>query len=1525
MRKTKLKGFLISTAAAFMILNSFFASISSNAGEATVREDIRQSASSGKIIIGIDGVDYTSAQQDIVDRINKIRLEACKEGVPDPRNSNNNLSLEDYNPIKLGVNCTKAAVIRSAEGSIKLSHARPNSYICSEIFDYFYGSSVGTAENLNWNGDKCSDLEGWYSEKEYWVNHNTGYETGHYETLIDPDYNYCGIASFNPDNDELYTSSGYSANWTCTAGTFSPVDTLIPESSYEGKKEEAVIQKTEANVQCVQGASLEGNPVLHVGDSVSYSLNVDVAFTEMGMKCTTRNCKVYDGVAWSSSDNTVVSINSSTGAINAKKAGQVKITATLGGNSSYEYTFDCVVINQGVTITGAENPEMVYTDSNKKPVLSNSVKINLSDGSYINVTPKWDSYDTSRLLTYFQSREFDITGTACGFDIVQRVHVNPAGIVKWYPAKKENNKRIKVESITTDSGSSITYPGEVVINSDNGYSYFYPATWTTSRLNNYKNRAGGTFTEEGYTTVSTDEGSRKLDVNFELIVNPASVTGVSYGVTEVTTPSGTKPVYPDPTVTWSNGDKDTPDNPCPEAYGYMVWEDEGKTGYKNRDGGSYTVTGHFYDAINKVAYDDVNVTVNVTPATITSVEYDDSLITVENGVNPQSKLPATAKVIFSNGDEENYPISWNTVSKDDYCNMNMQEKDYTVEGQIDCGLNRKKTVSVTFRVKPPYITELEDINDIEVIESYRKMLNNKLQATVSAYWSNSYETTETITWNTASDDDLEKPNTEFLLKGYLNRNSQEVEVKVKIIPKSLTDLSLSSIDKNVFYDEYKSGQIEGKVSATYDNETTEEINIYDNRIKISDIDLTSKESSQEVSFSYMNGDTPVKTVKAVLTLHKPYRLNLTAPAKLSYIQGQSLDLTGMVVSTYYDDDTLKVYEEPEKAYTVSGFDATKVGIQTISVTQDNLLAGFDVEVEPKVASEIQVSKLPLQKVAKAFKCGDAYLTIKYNDGEVVVKNLSDLVESGDVSITGFDKDVLGQQTVTITFNESANQYDKDIAIREVVEVKDKIAINVEVVSSPEKTKYIEGQDIDLKGAVIRVDYDNDTSENLDVTDKMISGYDKNKIGDQVITVTKDDQSDSFTVNVREKQIDEMYIYQPEKLEYIEGETFRFAGCSLYIFYDNDTSEIMNYPELNEDIDESFTSKLYGEDGAEIDKTDSVSLLKSLKAGNYSLRFFYKDMPLYTKDDLDEGTTVDSGSIIKFAVKKIAENTKAELPDDVSTDFPEGTSEEDIKSAIEGTVITVPCADGETLEVEVTADRIGEITELTEESATEEEKEMMIEAAKYNKAVKKIEILLAETADGEKLYTSVYIFVANKNEGTPDDKDEPGKDDQGSTDDGSTPGDNKGSNEDSKNVDPAVGETVTVGNAKYKVTGKDSASYSGPVNKKVKSATIPASVKINGKIYKITEVGAGAFSGCTRLTSVVIGSNISKIKSKAFYNCKSLKKITIKSKKLKKKSIGSKAFKGTNKKAKVKVPKSKVKTYKKYLRKAGLSKKAKVRK
>ena len=139
---------------------------------------------------------------------------------------------------------------------------------------------------------------------------------------------------------------------------------------------------------------------------------------------------------------------------------------------------------------------------------------------------------------------------------------------------------------------------------------------------------------------------------------------------------------------------------------------------------------------------------------------------------------------------------------------------------------------------------------------------------------------------------------------------------------------------------------------------------------------------------------------------------------------------------------------------------------------------------------------------------------------------------------------------------------------------------------------------------------------------------------------------------------------------------------------------------------------------------------------------------------------------------------------------------------------------------------------------------------------------------------------------------------------------------------AVGTKVTVGNAVYKVTSGTAVTYVKSNKKNASKVTIPATVKINGKTYKVTAVSASAFAKNKKLKTVVIGKNVKTIGKKAFYNCKNLKKITFKGKNVK--SIGAKAFKGTAKKATVKVPKAKKAVYKKLLKKAGLSAKAKVK-
>ncbi len=122
--------------------------------------------------------------------------------------------------------------------------------------------------------------------------------------------------------------------------------------------------------------------------------------------------------------------------------------------------------------------------------------------------------------------------------------------------------------------------------------------------------------------------------------------------------------------------------------------------------------------------------------------------------------------------------------------------------------------------------------------------------------------------------------------------------------------------------------------------------------------------------------------------------------------------------------------------------------------------------------------------------------------------------------------------------------------------------------------------------------------------------------------------------------------------------------------------------------------------------------------------------------------------------------------------------------------------------------------------------------------------------------------------------------------------------------PAKGLVVTKSGLKFKVMAStDTAktvSVVSIVNKKKTSITIPKTVTIDGYTY-----------------------NVVSIEKKAFANAKKLKKITIKSTYLK--SVGKNAFKGVHAKVKIKVPKSKLKAYKKLFKGKGLKSSAKITK
>ena len=145
--------------------------------------------------------------------------------------------------------------------------------------------------------------------------------------------------------------------------------------------------------------------------------------------------------------------------------------------------------------------------------------------------------------------------------------------------------------------------------------------------------------------------------------------------------------------------------------------------------------------------------------------------------------------------------------------------------------------------------------------------------------------------------------------------------------------------------------------------------------------------------------------------------------------------------------------------------------------------------------------------------------------------------------------------------------------------------------------------------------------------------------------------------------------------------------------------------------------------------------------------------------------------------------------------------------------------------------------------------------------------------------------------------------------------------------PKKGETKPVGNVTYKVTSstakKRTVTLLKPKKKNIQKVVIKPTVKINGYTFKITEIGAKAYKGSSKLTQVTIGANIQKIGKSAFENCRKLKKIYINSKNITK--IEKNAFKGIKKGATIYVPKKKYDKYKRFLKQAKLPKYVKIKK
>ena len=120
----------------------------------------------GQVEIRVEGSVEQLDREAILNRLNEIREEACREGVPNPVNGEP-MGPEDYVPLEWSAELENIAILRAAESTILQDHVRPDG---SDCFTAAPDGVPYTMETLAWGfGSAEAAVEGWYSEKTAYV------------------------------------------------------------------------------------------------------------------------------------------------------------------------------------------------------------------------------------------------------------------------------------------------------------------------------------------------------------------------------------------------------------------------------------------------------------------------------------------------------------------------------------------------------------------------------------------------------------------------------------------------------------------------------------------------------------------------------------------------------------------------------------------------------------------------------------------------------------------------------------------------------------------------------------------------------------------------------------------------------------------------------------------------------------------------------------------------------------------------------------------------------------------------------------------------------------------------------------------------------------------------------------------------------------------------------------------------------------------------------------------------------------
>ncbi|MCL1873218.1 MAG: bacterial Ig-like domain-containing protein, partial [Clostridiales bacterium] len=332
----------------------------------------------------------------------------------------------------------------------------------------------------------------------------------------------------------------------------------------------------------------------------------------------------------------------------------------------------------------------------------------------------------------------------------------------------------------------------------------------------------------------------------------------------------------------------------------------------------------------------------------------------------------------------------------------------------------------------------------------------------------------------------------------------------------------------------------------------------------------------------------------------------TRPTYLNYYVGETLDLTGMVVTATYDNTSTKVVTTGCATIPAAGATLNIAGTQTVTVSyiEDGIIKTdtFNVTVVAVVLDRIEVTAQPTKTVylvGENLSLEGLIITATYNNSSTSVIAASDYNTS---LIDGAVLNTVGDQSVTVSYTKDGITKTTTFTITVKLELK-----SIEVTTPPTKEVYLKGELLVLDGMVVTATYhDGSASVVTDYNTNPINGAVLNTVGEQAVAVSYAEDSitetTTFTVTVK-LELKSIEVTTPPKKEvYLVGELLEIGDIVVTATYhDGSTSAVTAYGTspingavLNAVGTQTVTVS-YAEDGITESTTFTVTVKRELKS------------------------------------------------------------------------------------------------------------------------------------------------------------------------------------------------------------------------------------------------------------------------------------------------------------------------------------------